>query len=125
MTAGGARPRRGGSSMKLRLALLGAAVASLACAQEYRALISGLVTDSSGAVIAGAKVVATNVATNIAVNTSTAADGRYVLAQVPTGSYVVTCEAAGFKKFTRSGVTLGVGDRVAVNIMLEVGAQSD
>ncbi|HEY1337664.1 MAG TPA: carboxypeptidase regulatory-like domain-containing protein, partial [Bryobacteraceae bacterium] len=111
--------------MKLRLAVLGAVLATLACAQEYRALISGLVTDSSGAVIAGAKIVATNVATNVAVNTSTAADGRYVLAQVPTGSYTVTCEAAGFKKFTRSGVILGVGDRVAVNIMLEVGAQSD
>ncbi|MBS1856056.1 MAG: TonB-dependent receptor [Acidobacteria bacterium] len=88
-------------------------------------MISGQVTDPSGAAVAGARIVATNVATNISVSTETAVDGRYVLAQLPLGGYTVTCEAAGFKKFAREGVSLNVGDRATINIVLEVGTQTD
>ena len=50
-------------------------------------MISGQVTDPSGAAIAGATVVATNVETNVKLTTTTGADGHYVLAQVPPGAY--------------------------------------
>ena len=108
-----------------RFVLLSAALSALVCAQEYRALISGQVTDPSGAAIAGARVQAVNTATNVSISTSTAADGHYVLAQVPAGLYTVTCEAAGFKKLTRSGLTLEVGDRATLNMSMEVGAQTE
>src|SRR4051812_18816669 len=108
-----------------RLTLLCLVASALACAQEYRAQISGQVTDPSGAAVAGAKVVALNTDTNLAVTSTTAADGRYVLAQVPTGNYTVTGEAAGFKKLTRFGVTLEVGGRATINMALEVGAQTE
>ncbi len=111
--------------MKRTALVLFLALCPLVSAQEYRALISGQVTDPSGAAVVGARVVATNVATNVTVTTATATDGRYVLAQVPTGGYTVTCEAAGFKNFTRSGVVLNVGDRATINIILEVGTQTE
>jgi len=96
--------------MRFRLAALVLLASALAGAQEYRALISGQVTDPSGAAIAGASIVATNTATNVSVTTTAGADGRYVLAQVASGGYTISCEARGFKKFVRTGVTLNVGD---------------
>jgi len=111
--------------MIFRLTLLSVVVSTLAFAQEYRAQISGQVTDPSGAAVAGAKIVAINTATNIIVNTTAASDGHYVLAQVPTGSYTLTCEATGFKKLTRTGLTLEVGDRATVNMVLDVGSQTE
>ena len=83
--------------MIFRLTLLSVVVSTLAFAQEYRAQISGQVTDPSGAAVAGAKIVAINTATNIIVNTTAASDGHYVLAQVPTGSYTLTCEATALR----------------------------
>jgi len=111
--------------MVLRLAMLSVVVSTLLPAQEYRALISGQVTDPSGAAVAGAKIAAVNLATNVSIATTSAADGHYVLAQVPAGAYTVACEAAGFKKLTRTGVTVEVGDRATLNLTLEVGAQTE
>jgi len=111
--------------MRYRLAVSVFVISALACAQEYRALISGQVVDPSGAAVAGATVAATNVGTNVVVTTKTSADGHYALAQVPAGGYTVSCEAPGFKKFVRAGVTLNVGDRGTINISLEIGAQAE
>ena len=111
--------------MRFRLGVLALLVSALACAQEYRALISGQVVDPSGAAVAGATVVATNVSTNVSVTTKTGADGHYALAQVPVGAYTVSCEAPGFKKFVRAGVTVNVGDRASIDIRLEVGALTE
>ena len=83
--------------MRFRLIALAFLVTALACAQEFRALISGQVTDSSGGNVAGATVTATNGNTNVSVGTTTNAEGRYVLAQVPAGPYTMTCEAKGFR----------------------------
>ena len=107
--------------MGIRISSLLAGLASLATAQEYRALISGQVLDPSAAAVPHAVVTATNAATNLSLTTSTGADGHYVLAQAPFGRYTLTCEAPGFRKFTRSGISLNVGDKATVNIRLEVG----
>src|SRR5260370_1484983 len=84
--------------MRFRLTTLVMLLSALACAQEFRALISGQVTDSSGAIIPGATVKATNLDTNVTVTTTTASDGRYVLAQVPAGPYTRVCEATRSNK---------------------------
>ena len=110
--------------MRPRLTLLCLLIASLASAQEFRALVSGQVTDPSGAAIAGATVVATNLETNVTLTTSTGADGHYVLAQAPPGPYTISCDAVGFKKFNRSGMNLQVGDRTTVNVSMQVGSQT-
>ena len=108
-----------------RLAVLLLLLPGALAAQEFRALISGQVMDPSGAAIPGATIVATNVDTNVKLTTNSGVDGRYVLAQVPPGSYAIMCDAAGFKKFTRTGLNLQVGDRTNINIPMTVGAQTE
>ena len=87
--------------------------------------ISGSVTDPSGAVIAGADVTARDEATGIVYNQRTTDAGLYSFPSLPLGPYSITVEAAGFKKYTRSGNVLEVSTPLAVNIALEVGASTD
>jgi hypothetical protein len=94
-------------------------------AQEFRASITGRVTDSSEAVVAGATVGARNIETNVTTTATTDAVGNYNLLFLRPGSYVVTVEAAGFKRFTREGLQLNVGQSAAVDVRLEVGAVSE
>ncbi len=107
--------------MSLRVLILLVSFGALATGQEYRALISGQVVDPSASAVPNATVTATNLDTNVAVTTMTGPDGHYVLPQVPAGRYTITCEVPGFRKFTRSGISLNVGDKATVNIRLEVG----
>jgi len=52
-------------------------------------------------------------------------DGFYVLANLPPGSYRVTIEHPGFKKFVRQNVRLIAGARVPVEPQLEIGAVTE
>lgn len=90
--------------------------------QEARGTIQGRITDSSGAVVPGAKVEATNTATNVAVRTVSNADGTYALPYLLPGNHRLTASSAGFKTVQRGNIELQVGDRVQVDLMLEVGA---
>ncbi|MSV30594.1 MAG: hypothetical protein EXQ52_17895 [Bryobacterales bacterium] len=94
-------------------------------AQEFRALISGVVTDASGSAVPGVKVVAVNLASNAANQAVTNGTGRYLISFLSPGTYVVAVEQSGFKKFNRENVVLGVSDRLALDIALQVGQVSD
>ena len=96
-------------------------LAWLALAQETRGTFSGTVTDSSGAAVAGAVVAVTNVDTNNVVQASTNSTGYYEAPLLLPGSYQIAVESAGFKKFVRSGLTLGLGQQQLIDIKLEVG----
>ena len=91
--------------LKLGVLLIVMACAS-ALAQDFRALISGVVRDSSGAVVPGATVAMRNVETNLTSTVKSANDGAYSIPQLPLGTYELAVEAPGFKKYTRSGITL-------------------
>ena len=108
-----------------RLFLLSVLLAAGAAAQEFRALISGTITDPSGAAIPGAAIVATNTATSAEATAKSAADGNYVIPQLAPGPYRLRVEAAGFRNYVRSGITLSVGDKAALNVRLEVGGTTD
>ncbi|MFB3826644.1 MAG: carboxypeptidase regulatory-like domain-containing protein [Bryobacteraceae bacterium] len=108
-----------------RLPLVFLAALAVGSAQEFRALIYGRVTDSSSAVIPNVKVTASNTATGAAATTVSAPDGNYVLPQLPAGRYDVTAEAEGFRRYSRQGITLAVGDKANVEIRMEVGALSE
>ncbi|MGH9845867.1 MAG: carboxypeptidase regulatory-like domain-containing protein, partial [Blastocatellia bacterium] len=93
--------------------------------QTTFATITGAVTDSSGAVIPGAEVTATHVATNITTRTQANDSGIYTIAQLKEGEYVVRASSAGFKEFVAGKLLLEARDYRRLDIRLEPGAVAD
>ncbi len=92
--------------------------------QDARGTLLGRVADSSDAVIIGAEVRVTNVATGVSAVSRSNEAGSYVLAYLLPGTYTLEAESKGFKKFVRPGIQIRVGDSVRVDIALEVGDQT-
>ena len=90
-------------------------------AQDPRGTILGRVTDPSGAVIPSADVRVTNVATGVVAAAKTNGAGNFVLPYLLSGTYTMTVELTGFRKFVREGVQVRVSDTVEVNPQLQVG----
>ena len=123
------RNQRGAPALKF-LAAAGALLALLMLisphqshAQLVTGDILGTVTDSTGAVVPGAKVTLLNSGTGIAASTQSSDTGEFLFTKVQIGSYKVTVEAKGFKTFSTIGVTLNASDRVRVTAKMEVGSQ--
>ncbi len=93
--------------------------------QVTQGVITGIVSDASGSVIPGVKVVARNVATGTVAETISSATGNYVIPNLPVGSYEVNVSNAGFKSWSRSGIALSGGFTVRVDVSLEVGQVSE
>src|SRR5208337_2653037 len=110
--------RVGKNYQMLAVILIGIAllVTASAWAQSFRGSIRGTVTDPSGSVIAGAKVAAKNISTGLQRETTTGADGAYVLAELPAGEYTVTAEAAGLSPSAQN---------IEVNVGLDTSANFD
>ncbi len=96
-----------------------------AAAQVNNASVTGLVTDTTGAVVTGASVTLKNKATNVETSTTTDSSGYYTFASVPVGTYDVTVERQGFKRIVLSDVKLEVAQKGRVDASLEVGAVSE
>jgi hypothetical protein len=94
-------------------------------AQVSTSRLTGTVGDSTGAMVAGAKVIATNEGTNTSLVSTTSESGTYVFEAVPTGSYSISVEAQGFKKYNTRGNIVTIGQPTTVNISLEVGALTE
>ncbi|HXE10497.1 MAG TPA: carboxypeptidase-like regulatory domain-containing protein, partial [Bryobacteraceae bacterium] len=93
-------------------------------AQGLFATLTGVVTDPSGADVAGAKVTLTDAASGSARTTTTDNSGYYTFASVPVGSYNLSIEAPGFQTYKVSGIALGGGERRNANASLQVGSAS-
>src|SRR5689334_1096503 len=93
--------------------------------QVSTAELSGTVTDATGAAVANAKVTATNAGTNIERSTNTDSTGRYIIPLLPPGDYVLTAEAAGFRKSVQRGITLQVNQQASIDIGLRLGQVSE
>ena len=87
--------------------------------------VLGVVHDSSGAVVSGAKIVATNVQTNLNQETVSGGDGAFRILALPAGTYKLTVTAAGFRTFTETGVEVKVNDQLHYDVTLNVGSVSD
>lgn len=113
--------------MKYRtLNLVGLLVVLLACvspivAQNDRGAITGRVKDQAGALVANAKVSATNVGTNEVRETSSNDEGNFTIPQLPAASYNLKVEATGFKTATVEGIKIAVQITRTVDVTLEVG----
>ncbi|HYO90517.1 MAG TPA: carboxypeptidase-like regulatory domain-containing protein, partial [Pyrinomonadaceae bacterium] len=103
------------------LALCLLAFARPALAQEFRGSLTGRVSDATGASVARANVTAVNTATKIASATSSDGGGNYTLLYLTPGLYDVSVEANGFKKLLRAGVEVRVGDRLTLDLTMEIG----
>ena len=95
--------------------------ATMAFAQTTSTSILGSVADSSGSVVAGAKVTLTNVRTSVKAETTTTSTGDFVFPLIDVGEYEVAVEMAGFKSETRKGVVVQINEKVRVNFNLAVG----
>jgi hypothetical protein len=91
-------------------------------AQEFRGSVSGRVLDANGLGVPGAQVILTNAETNVSATTSTEQTGDYAVLYLLPGQYRVTVTAAGFKKLERRGIEVRIGDKLALDLQLEVGA---
>jgi outer membrane receptor protein involved in Fe transport len=90
-------------------------------AQTTYATITGTVTDSSGAVIKGATVVATNVETSVQTKTTTNDEGVYTVPQLREGPYMVSITAPGLREFVATNVVLVTRDIRRIDATLQVG----
>ena len=94
-------------------------------AQQYSGTITGNVTDTTGAIISGAKVTAVNEATNATYTATTSSSGSYSIPQVPVGMYQVTFSQEGFKQFVAQGVPVHVSTVTTQDAKLNVGAVTE
>src|SRR2546427_6098933 len=82
--------------------LLLSAIAAMA--QATTGNLKGVVTDTAGAVVAGASVSVKNEATGTATQTTTTSEGTYEVPNLQPGTYAVTVEASNFKRSVSNGV---------------------
>jgi len=93
--------------------------------QETAATITGRMTDATGAAVAGATVIVTNQENGAVRRVQTNSGGIYIATPLIPGSYIITVEQTGFKKFVQTGLVLNVSDRRQLDITLETGLQTE
>lgn len=87
--------------------------------------ISGVVTDSSGAVVSGAKVVATHAQTGISSSVTSDAKGFYSVTALPVGDYTLQITVPGFKTYQRTGIRVDANSAIRADATLQVGTVSE
>ena len=93
--------------------------------QDPRGTLLGRVSDATQALIPGVVVSVRNVETGVVVGARTNDSGRYVIPFLIPGTYSVTAENQGFKRFTRDGVQIRVGESTELHITMELGQVSE
>src|SRR5262245_25148051 len=99
-------------------------LASTAHPQAAKSELVGEVRDQNGALVTHARVLLTEVATGQE-STKTADDGSYTFTNLKPGIYNVVAEADGFKQSVQEGVRLATGERVRLDLVLELGAVTE
>src|SRR5215470_6126235 len=121
------------SPVSARLVLVGFALCLLAFvlvypsahAADVTATLAGTVKDSTGAIVAKAKVTLTNTETNVSRSTTSGTDGSFLFTLVPVGNYELTVEQTGFRKYVQQGIVLQVNQSAKQDVVLQVGAISE
>jgi outer membrane receptor protein involved in Fe transport len=93
-------------------------------AQTFRGSINGTITDTSGAVIPGAKVTATDTATSAVRETVSSGAGEFLFSDLPQSTYKIKVEAAGFQITEVTGVQVEAGKIHTLPVKLSVNQQS-
>ena len=96
-----------------------------AMAQEFRAVLTGQVTDPSGAIITEATITAINVDSGTSYSGKVSDKGVYYIPYVLPGTYTVTAQATGFKTAVQDKVLLLASTTFTQNFRLEIGSVSE
>ncbi len=107
------------------LTLLLIALVSACLGQEFRATVSGNITDASGSAVPAVKVTAISVERRVEYTATSNESGRYLTPFLPPGQYDFRFEKQGFRTAQREGLTLAASDRFNLSIQLEVGSLSE
>ena len=108
-----------------RLSVCLVAVAGILAGQTVSTQILGLVSDTSGAVVPGAVIKVTRIATGDVRTTRSNDTGNYVFPLLDIGEYEVSCSAAGFKTDVRRHIVLQLQDKLRIDFQLTVGQQAE
>jgi len=102
-----------------------AVFAASALAQNNTGIISGRVTDATGAVVPNAQITATQTQTGVESLSATNSEGLFRIPSLLDGPYRVTVTASGFKKQIRDGLSLRIGENLNVEVRLDIGAVNE
>src|SRR5437867_4456028 len=101
-------------------------LASVSLAQTAgTATMAGTVTDTAGAVLVGAKVSVVNIETAFVSDTLTNPEGSYYVPYLAPGTYRLTIEVPGFKRYVRDAIVLRTGETPRLDVQLELGAVTE
>lgn len=106
------------------LIVLGLVLPALVTAQSDRGTITGAVSDPAGAVVPGAKVIATSRETHAISETVTTATGNYTLPSLPVGTYDLSVEVVGFTRYIQEGIRVQLVQTARVDVVLQVGSST-
>jgi hypothetical protein len=107
-----------------RLCVLCMAAVQLAVAQTGTASLSGVVLDPSKAAVVGAQLTLRNNEQSLQRETQTNGAGEYTFASLPPGTYTLTAEKQGFRKYQQNGLRLQVDSATTSNVTLQIGSVS-
>lgn len=110
---------------RILLVSLSLLIPSVLLAQSTSASLTGLVEDSSKALIPDATITAINTQTGEKASTTTNKEGQYVLPGLNPGTYRIEVDKPGFKGIIEAGLVLHVQDAVQINFHMAVGSQSE
>ena len=111
--------------MRSLLLALACVLVSISLYAQGQSQIQGTVLDSTGAVVPGANVKATQTATGAVRTVTSGADGAYVLSNLPIGPYSIAVSKEGFTTYVQTGIILQVNTNPTVNFSLKVGNVSE
>jgi hypothetical protein len=94
-------------------------------AQAGQAELTGEVRDQAGAIIPDARITLTEVRSSRSYTSNSGSSGVYTFTNLRPGLYNIALDVTGFKRYAREGFTLATGERVRLDIDLEVGTVSD
>lgn len=100
-------------------------VAALLAQTTGTGTLVGTISDTSGAVVAGAKVTVVNTATAFTSEVPTNTEGAYYIPYLSPATYRITVESPGFKKYVREGVVIRTGEVPRIDIQMEVGGVTE
>ncbi len=114
-------------NVQLKWMVAGAAAlfSAVAYGQAINGSITGVVTDTSGAVVVGAEISVKNTDTGFMYAATSTGTGNYTVAQLPTGTYDLRVAASGFKQFDRKGLAVEPATVLRIDVPMQVGAASE